>query len=114
MHDILASVSMHDIRANADAQRRLSLPLHGRSFTITQLISSSPNPSIRCDSVEKLYRDAHPEDDEDQREGVLLLDFASPLVTEHVAESLRQQGLDAENGRRQLKVEISSAVGPAS
>ena len=33
------------------------------------------------DSVENLYRDAHPIDDKDQKEGVLLLDAVNPRVT---------------------------------
>jgi hypothetical protein len=74
-----------------------------------KLVFSIPNPSTRCDSVEKLYQDAHPEDVEDQREGVLLLDFASPHVTEHVAENRRRQGMDALPG---IKVNTALAFDP--
>jgi hypothetical protein len=39
------------------------------------------NNDYWSDSVENLYRDAHPIDDKDQKEGVLLLDAVNPRVT---------------------------------
>jgi hypothetical protein len=40
-----------------------------------------------------MYRDAHPEGEEEQRAGVLLLDFANPHLQHNVSESRRAQGL---------------------
>ena len=72
------------------------------------LVSSTRTPSFRSDSVDKLYSHAHSTKEGGQKEDVLLLDFASPHVTEHVDESRRQQGLEA---LPMPKVEISRTLG---
>ena len=58
--------------------------------------------------MHKLFRHAHPAEEGGQKDDVLLLDFASPHLTDHVDENRRQQGLDA---LPEPKVEMSRTIG---